>query len=223
MGNGKTGTETGVEAGNKEGTDVRYTGDENIPADRDTSTTSTGTNTRRTDTGTSGSAEAEAIEAKPPEAKPPEAKPPKVVAITPPKPRRKRTPKKSDNDSETVKQFTAFLTGLCAVIASRPNMSHWAITESEAKQIAVPLVNIINNSEALKGIAEHSDALALGVALIAVIAPRAMITVQMIDTRRPQNDRKATIPVPANRPANVPTTGNGSNQAIFDSLLATNM
>ena len=64
------------------------------------------------------------------------------------------------------------------MVASREGMSHWLISESEAKQISEPLANIIEKSEQLKSLGEHADAFALVTACLMIFAPRVIITLQ---------------------------------------------
>lgn len=91
---------------------------------------------------------------------------------------RKRTPKKKEPTFDT-SQIDALFLGLTDYIASRPNMSHWKMTEKEVKSITEPLGNMIAKSEQLAKISEHSDAIALTLAVVTIFAPRIFISVQM--------------------------------------------
>lgn len=75
-------------------------------------------------------------------------------------------------------QFDVMLLGFSDYIASRPNMSHWKMTEKEVKSITEPLGNMIAKSDFAGQIAEHSDAIALVIACGMVFVPRVTITVQ---------------------------------------------
>ena len=97
--------------------------------------------------------------------------------------RKKKTTKKKD-EGLTASQLNLFVGSIFGIIASRPNMEHWAISEKECNSITTPLANIINNNENMKMIAEHSDAIALAVAGVSVIVPRVIITTQMIKEKK---------------------------------------
>lgn len=92
------------------------------------------------------------------------------------KTRKKRTTKKKEvSTSFDSKQISALLVSITAVIATRPNMSMFALTEMEAEQIAVPLSNLIAKSEKLSAVSEHSDAIALVTACLIIMLPRVMM------------------------------------------------
>ena len=110
---------------------------------------------------------------------------PKPVSIStsgeeekPEKKVRKRTPKKKEPSFDT-SQIDAVLIGLSDYISSRPNMAHWKMTEKEVKSITEPLGNMIAKSEQLAKITEHSDAIALTLAVVTIFAPRIFISMQM--------------------------------------------
>ena len=109
---------------------------------------------------------------------------PKQVSIStsseekPEKKTRKRATKKKEPAFDT-SQIDALFIGLTDYIASRPNMSHWKMTEKEVKSITEPLGNMIAKSEQLAKITEHSDAIALTLAVVTIFAPRIFISMQM--------------------------------------------
>lgn len=97
-------------------------------------------------------------------------------------PPKKKAPKKitrKKKSGETSKQISGVIQSMSLLIASRPEKAHWAISEEEADSIAEPLANILESSEALAKISEHSDGLALAFAAAMVIIPRAMVEVEL--------------------------------------------
>lgn len=65
------------------------------------------------------------------------------------------------------------------MIASRPQMECWLLTDDEVKAITTPLNNILSNSESLKGLNEHADSVALVIACLTIFLPRIMITLSI--------------------------------------------
>ena len=80
--------------------------------------------------------------------------------------------------SMTKEQMNALIVSTSAVVASRPNCSHWIITEKEADSITTPLLKMIAESEKLEVIAKNSNQIALVLACITIFAPRIFITIQ---------------------------------------------
>ena len=97
---------------------------------------------------------------------------------------RKVTKKKSDSNNIGAEQISILLTSLSAIVASRPNTAHWQLTPQESQSIAEPLAKIIEKNENLKNLGEHADALALVTACITVIAPRAILSVNMAKSEK---------------------------------------
>ena len=97
---------------------------------------------------------------------------------------RKVTKKKSDSNTIGADQISILITSLSAIVASRPNTAHWQLTPDESKSIAEPLAKIIEKNENLKNLGEHADALALVTACITVIAPRAILSVNMAKSEK---------------------------------------
>lgn len=102
---------------------------------------------------------------------------PPPVPDTPKKKQRKpRQSKKQDtNTSFNADQISALIVSLSSIVASRPGLEMFAITDIEAKQIATPLANMIAKSEQLKALSEHADAMALVTACFVIMAPRIML------------------------------------------------
>ena len=62
------------------------------------------------------------------------------------------------------------------LVASRPNMEHWALSAKEIDSIVTPLGNILKEYNAFATLGEHSNEIALAMACITVFAPRLFIT-----------------------------------------------
>ena len=93
------------------------------------------------------------------------------------KPKRTRT-KKSQEPSVDYKQVSALIVGTSAIIAGRPGKEYWQISEQEADGVSKPLCNIIEKSEALGKMGEHTDVIVLAMGSLAIVLPRLMIGFQ---------------------------------------------
>lgn len=106
-----------------------------------------------------------------------------MAAVTPPPvpdaPKKKQTrkpkQKKQEPSSFNAEQISALIVSMSTIVAARPGLSMFAITKTEADQIATPLSNMIAKSEALKGLSEHADAIALVSACFVVMVPRVIM------------------------------------------------
>jgi hypothetical protein len=81
-------------------------------------------------------------------------------------------------------QIKLLLISMSSILASRPDMEQWMLSESEVNQIVKPLVNIIAKSESASSLAQHSDAIALVIASLTIIAPRIIITLTKKKTKK---------------------------------------
>lgn len=114
---------------------------------------------------------------------------------------RKVNKKKADTNTIGADQISILITSLSAIVASRPNTAHWQLTPDESKSIAEPLAKLIEKNDNLKNLGEHADALALVTACITVIAPRAILSVNMAKVEKEKNKNGRNI-----------VTNPGSNQ-----------
>lgn len=153
---------------------------------------------------------------------------PEVKIPEPQEPKKKRTyNKKAKEDKPTSfdsAQISAFMIAVSSMVASREGMSHWLITEAEAKQIADPLAKILAKSESLKGLGEHADSFALISACLMVFAPRIITTLQLNKTKKKKvitngkhNDKQTSG---SNNEVSSKNTVTPSNdgKAIFESI-----
>lgn len=95
------------------------------------------------------------------------------------KPRKVNGTKNSTVPPLDVTQLNLIIAGISSAIASRPNCSHWLLTPEEINSITVPLSKMIAESEALAGMGQYSNQIALVMACLTVFAPRLFITAQM--------------------------------------------
>lgn len=111
------------------------------------------------------------------------------------KPRKVNKTKTNDASvsSMTKEQMNALLVSTSAIIASRPNCSHWLITEKEADSITTPLLKMIAESEKLEVIAKNSNQIALVIACITIFAPRLFITLQQNKANAPKKEKKNNV------------------------------
>lgn len=123
----------------------------------------------------------------------PVVKPRADVTITPenevnvPKPKQKRGKKAKAPEALGAEQLSALIGSLSDIVASRAG-EHWKLSKNECMTIAEPAAKLVNNSEQLKQLAEHSDALALVMACVIVFAPRVLITAQNSKQKRVKNN-----------------------------------
>lgn len=160
------------------------------PSDRDTSTATpeSGTDgTGRTtapDTGTDGT------RGRTPQKEKELPELPSVNIPVPETEKKTRKPRKTSKKNEKVdsSHLSALLMGTSAIVASRQGFEHWALNETECKQIAEPLMNMIEKSEALKSITEHSDGIALASACMMIFTPRIIITMSQAKEKKKQKE-----------------------------------
>ena len=123
-------------------------------------------------------------------------KSPKVVTVNVPevveKPKKKKAATRSTRKKDTVssEMLSDFIVGVSSMAAAKPETSHWQIDKKEADQISEPLCRIIEKNENLKKVAEQSDSIALVMACVMVIAPRAFMTYQIEKEKKAQKKNK---------------------------------
>jgi hypothetical protein len=115
-------------------------------------------------------------------------------------------------------QIEMILLTVFQIVGSRENMKQWTLSPQEAKQIAQPLGNLMSKSEAFKDFGEHSDAIALIIAVAMIFTPKVMTT---LDARKekPKNGKPVLVPVidksgkseKSDKPDNRPPASNGEN------------
>lgn len=89
--------------------------------------------------------------------------------------RKPRAKKKEEPQSFNAQQITALIVSISSIVASRPGLEMFSISEMEALQIATPLANMIAKNENLAVIGEHADAVALVTACMVIMAPRLIL------------------------------------------------
>lgn len=136
------------------------------------------------------------------------------------KPRKVNKNTKSDKLDTT--QINALLITLSAIVASRPNMEHWLLTEKEVESITTPLCKMLEESEALAKVTENSNQIALVIACATVFMPRVVLTATKIkkqkgvekDVRNKQIDKtKTDIKKSTGRNDGQPTTDGTNNRS----------
>lgn len=99
------------------------------------------------------------------------------------KPRKKRVTKKQKTDAN-VENISGLLVSVSGVIASRPNMEYWKISDVEAQTIAEPLQKVLENYSMSEKLGKYADHIALATACCTVFAPRIMVSVSMEKQKR---------------------------------------
>lgn len=105
------------------------------------------------------------------------------------KPRKVRGTKKKADAIDTT-EIDKLIVAVSSVVASRPDMAHWQLSEVEAHSISQPLANVLQKYGAFEKVTENSNEIALGVACVSVFAPRIMLTVAQMKAKP-----KTNIPV----------------------------
>lgn len=71
------------------------------------------------------------------------------------------------------------------LVAARPNAAHWKLTDTECKQLAEPIADILSDyAAASEAIAQNSKYIALVMAAFAICAPRIMLSLTMKKARK---------------------------------------
>lgn len=99
------------------------------------------------------------------------------------KPKRVRTAKKKQSKIDTT-NIDKLVVGISETIASRPNCSHWKLSEKEVKTITEPLTALLSEKEIIQKIEEHSNEIALVTACFAVFAPRIFVSYQLSNMKK---------------------------------------
>ena len=111
--------------------------------------------------------------------------------------RPKKVNSKKNTSTIDTAQLDAVIMTVSTVIASRPNCEHWQLKDTEVKAITEPLSKMIAESDALSGVMEHSNQLALVVACITIFLPRIIVSVEKGKEKRKverTGQRSDTIP-----------------------------
>lgn len=141
------------------------------------------------------------------------------------KPKKKRaaarTPKKKEAISSDM--VSDFIVGVSQVAAVKPENAHWLIDKKEAEQIAVPLCRVIEKNENLKKVAEQSDSIALAMAVIMVVAPRAYISINQVKENKAKQKHKVAKEVKNNDPETGKVKGNSGQDNKRNANAGTNV
>lgn len=144
-----------------------------------------------------------------------------------PKPKRKRVRKKKI-DSEQVENL---LFAVFNFISTKEDFEHWKMTKAQAKEIAVPLCEVLEKYDKLSGITNNSTEISLVIAVCSFVIPNVVITVnkrkekkkdgtkgiavgsvgKKLDEKRPSKSR----PKPDTKPITTDRSGNVENSGIF--------
>lgn len=138
------------------------------------------------------------------------------------KPKKVSTKKKAKDEALGTEQIESLLKTVSMMIATRPKQEHWLLSDSEVKSIAEPLAKILQDSNAFATIGEHSNAVALSIACITIILPRAIKTIMDInEKKKKEKEVKNNVKLLRNktknntndRPNDRNTTANGSHNS----------
>lgn len=93
-----------------------------------------------------------------------------------PAPKKRRTSKKK-KDVLSSQDLNKIFMPLVGVIASRPGMEHWSMTEEEITTVTEPLAEILGRMDALNKF-QSSAEISLIIACVALFVPRGYISIQ---------------------------------------------
>ena len=91
------------------------------------------------------------------------------------KPKKVNAKKKQSQEVDT-EQLNTFIKTISTLIASRPNCSHWLLSDTEIESITTPLAKMFKESDVFNKLGEHSNQIALITACITVFMPRIITT-----------------------------------------------
>lgn len=112
----------------------------------------------------------------------------------PKKAKRKRTnTAKKNNPTFNAEQITSLLMTMSTIMSQSESGKIFAISQSEAEQIANPLANIISKNDAFNGIGEHSDSIALATACFMIFVPRLIGWLNMRKAKKVLKDKNVMI------------------------------
>ena len=100
------------------------------------------------------------------------------------KPKKVNSNKKAKDETIGSEQIKNLLKTISLLIASRPNQSHWLLSDTEIDSIAEPLTKILQESKAFESIGEHSNAIALSIACITILMPRAIKSIMDLNEKK---------------------------------------
>ena len=104
------------------------------------------------------------------------------------KPKKVINKKAKTNDLDTT-QINTLIKTISTLIASRPNCSHWMLSDAEIVSITTPLTKMMQESDIFSKLGEHSNQIALVTACVTVFVPRILTSVMLIKEKK-EHDRK---------------------------------
>ena len=137
------------------------------------------------------------------------------------KPKKVNNRKAKSNDVDTT-QINTLIKTVSTLIASRPNCSHWLLSDAEIESITTPLTKMMQESDLFSKLGEHSNQIALVTACVTVFAPRILTTVILLKEKA-KHDRQVRKQV-----SQGPTIGDNGNDvtenrnAVDDKVNGTN-
>lgn len=87
--------------------------------------------------------------------------------------KRKKKTTKQEGFSST--QIQTLIMAMSGILASRPDFAIFALSETEAKQLAEPIANIITNTGYSEQVGKYADHIALVTACLMIFAPRLIV------------------------------------------------
>lgn len=110
------------------------------------------------------------------------------------------TKKKSAAKKADASQLNFLLLTISNVMASRPGMEMWKLTNEEVDSIAEPLANMMARNEAVaNALEEHGDAIALVTAIAMIAFPRVMMMMAAKKEQAPKHPAVQEVKSNANR------------------------
>lgn len=141
---------------------------------------------------------------------PPAPEAPKKKQIKKKKPAKKKPDTAPALSSD---QISSLIVSISTVIATRENLSMFALSEMEAEQIATPLANMIAKSEKLSAVNEHADAIALVSACLIIMLPRFIMYFDVIKQKKLQANGGVKIVDSRNKETKSTASDRGADRA----------
>ena len=148
-----------------------------------------------------------------------------------PKKKQTRKPRKKKEEpvSFNAEQISSLILSTSTIIAARPDMAIWMLNEQESMQLATPIANMIQKSEALQKMGEYADAVALVTAALVIFGPRAYMYHDQQKKKKMEkgviknNVRKEQKSTGSSAKPDRPSTSSGPSvpPSIFEQLPAT--
>lgn len=121
-----------------------------------------------------------------------ESKPKQTVDRKPRKPvKTKKQIEQEQVIKNNIEQFSKMIEVGFSIASVRAG-EHWRLSESESKQLAIPIANILEKNSLSEKVSEYGDYTMLAVTTIMIFAPRIMMQMELAKGKEVENDGNKT-------------------------------